>query len=258
MRATIAAALAFAKRGWPVFPCNPAADDPKGAKRPLTEHGLKDATTDAATIHEWWTRWPDALIGLPTGPGLGAFVVDLDPREKSCAELWDELEALIGVPLGEPVVAETQSGGWHLYFAWPELEAGEKLGNRSGTRSGLPAHVDVRGEGGYVIAPPSIMSDGRRYAWRAGPGKGLTPAPQELIDCILRRGRFAKPDERRAAAVAAPADVSDRVRKYALSALDAETRRAAAAPNGERNETLNAAAFALGQLVGAGRSRKVS
>ncbi|WP_226578830.1 phage/plasmid primase, P4 family [Acuticoccus sediminis] len=245
------AALALAKRGWPVFPCNPEADKVKGSKRPLTEHGLKDASTDAGTIRGWWGRWPEALIGLPTGPGLGAFVVDLDPREKSCSELWDELEALIGAPLGEPIVAVTQSGGWHLYYAWPDLGPGEKLGNRSGKRSGLPAHVDVRGEGGYVIAPPSVMLDGRRYEWRSGPTRGLTAAPAELIDCILRRGRFAK-EEEPARPRGAPVETSERVRKYALAALDAEVRKAAAAPNGERNETLNATAYALGQLVGAG------
>ncbi|RAH99207.1 hypothetical protein DLJ53_21930 [Acuticoccus sediminis] len=245
------AALALAKRGWPVFPCNPEADKAKGSKRPLTEHGLKDASTDAGTIRGWWGRWPEALIGLPTGPGLGAFVVDLDPREKSCSELWDELEALIGAPLGEPIVAVTQSGGWHLYYSWPTLGAGEKLGNRSGTRSGLPAHVDVRGEGGYVIAPPSIMLDGRRYEWRSGPTRGLTAAPAELIDCILRRGKFAR-EEEPPRPRGAPVEASERVRKYALAALDAEVRKAAAAPNGERNETLNATAYALGQLVGAG------
>ncbi|ORE94116.1 phage/plasmid primase P4 family protein [Stappia sp. 22II-S9-Z10] len=245
------AALAFAARGWPVFPCNPVADDPKGSKRPLTEHGLKNASTDEDVIRTWWSRWPEALIGLPTGAGLGAFVVDLDPREKSCTELWADLEELIGASLGEPIVAETQSGGWHLYFAWPELAGSEKLGNRSGTRSGLPAHVDVRGEGGYVIAPPSIMSNGRRYKWRQGPAMGLTRAPEELLDCILRRGRFAR-SERPAVTAGPMPDVSDRIRKYALSALDAEIRRVQGARDGERNETLNAAAFALGQLVGAG------
>ena len=246
MTAILDAALALAARGWPVFPCDPEPDKAKGSKRPLTKHGLHDASTDPATIRDWWTRWPDALIGLPTGPQLGAFVVDLDPRDTECETLWRRLEDKLGVSLGDPIVATTQSGGWHLYFAWPALEVGEKLGNRAG----LVTHVDVRGDGGYVIAPPSVLRNGNGYTWRRRDGQaGLTEPPPELVDCILRRGAFAEETPRPSGQ---RTDAPERVRKYALSAMDAEVRRAANAANGERNETLNQAAFALGQLVGAG------
>lgn len=247
MTAVLNAALAYAARGWPVFPCDPEPDKDKGSKKPLIKNGFLRATTDERQIRDWWGRWPDALIGLPTGPGLGAFVVDLDPRDADCDELWRRLTKHTGAPLGAPIVASTQSGGWHLYYAWPELAADEKLGNRAG----LIANVDVRGEGGYVIAPPSVMRNGRAYKWRDGDQHGLQQAPQELLDCILRRGRFA---ERGAGSARRPQHgaPSERMRKYALSAMDREVRRAEAAVKGERNQTLNEVAFALGQLVGAG------
>src|SRR5215207_5489916 len=68
----LTAALALADRGTAVFPCNPAN------KRPLTERGFKDATTDPTAIHAWWLRYPKAMIGAPSGRAAGFFVIDLD------------------------------------------------------------------------------------------------------------------------------------------------------------------------------------
>lgn len=262
----LSAALAYASRGWAVFPADGGPAEGKDvSKAPigrLVPRGLKDASADPDTIRRWWRDAPDAMIGFPTGPGPGCFVVDLDPRDKSCEALWADLEALIGEPLGAPPVCVTQSGGWHLYYRWPEgmparadAEPGTVIGNRAGTRSGLPANVDVRGDGGYVILPPSVTHLGTVYAWQAGQGKrGLPEAPAALVDAILRRGRFAAREERRmdAPAPGVVPDASDRVRRYALAALDRETRTLAGEPKGGRNDALNAAAFRLGQLVGAG------
>ncbi len=253
MSAVLDAALSYASRGWPVFPCEPAPKPHLRSKAPLLEQGLHDASTDPDIIKGWWRRWPSALIGLPTGRPLGAFVVDLDPRAVSCEELWRQLEEHIGASLGDPVVAVTQSGGWHLYFALPAGDDADGIRNRAGKKSGLVENVDVRGTGGYVIAPPSAMLDGKSYAWRQRRDghRGLTEAPAELIDAILRRGAFAKagePPARRST----PPSAGERARKYALSALDSEVRELRDAPDGTRNDRLNAAAFALGQLVGAG------
>lgn len=256
MSAVLDAALAYATRGWPVFPCNPTPKpaDPaleNRSKAPLIRDGYTAATTDPAIIRNWWSRWPDALIGLPVSEALGAFVVDLDPRKATCEELWQRLEAHIGASLGDPVVAVTQSGGWHLYFALPTGEDAAGIRNRAGRKSGLIENVDVRGTGGYVIAPPSVMLDGKAYSWRQRDDgqRGLTEAPPELIDAILRRGKFAK-EERQPSA--AKASAGERARKYALSALEAELTELRNASDGTRNDSLNAAAFALGQLVGAG------
>ena len=98
MSAVLDGALALAAREWPVFPCEPSPKPHPRAKAPLTANGLKDATTDPEAIREWWRRWPNALIGLPTGDRLGAFVVDLDPRTSSCEELLEALERHIGFP----------------------------------------------------------------------------------------------------------------------------------------------------------------
>jgi putative DNA primase/helicase len=169
------AALAYASAGWPVFPCNPTQG--KGGKRPLVAGADKDeqgnaipktgglwrASTDEAQIRAWWGKYPKALIGVPTGARIGLFVVDLDPRSGECVdEVRARLEDAVG-PLPETPISVTQSGGWHLWFKNP---IGEELPKNSAAR--IPG-VDWRGEGGYVIVPPSAMSDGKAYSWLVAP-----------------------------------------------------------------------------------------
>lgn len=209
--ALLQAALDYAARGWPVFPCDPRIDapgaKPKRSKAPLVPGADKDgngkpiprtgglwrATTDAAQIRAWWTRWPKALIAVPTGAACGAFVVDFDPDEKN-GTLEDIALRLIGevgeLPPGP--VSETQSGGRHLWFALPPGEAIPP------PRGGLLPGIDVRGDGGYVIVPPSMMANGRAYRWLVPPAAldpaGVAmPAPTpELLDFVLRRGKWAR------------------------------------------------------------------
>lgn len=136
------AALNYARRGWRVFPCRP-----KG-KEPLTPAGFKNATTDEAQIRVWWGIWPDANIGLATGNGL--YVLDLDGPDGEASVQGKE------IPDGPQV---TTGKGRHCYFqtdAPLRLFAGKLRG------------VDGRGEGGYVIAPPSVHPLGRVYQWIEG------------------------------------------------------------------------------------------
>ena len=169
------AALIYASAGWPVFPCNPKQRE--GGKRPLVagadkdEHGkpipktggLWRASTDEAQIRAWWGRYPKALIGVPTGARIGLFVVDLDPRDgETVDEVLARLEAVVG-PLPYSPVSVTQSGGRHI---WLKNAAGADLPKNSAAR--IPG-VDWRGEGGYVIVPPSVMSDGKAYSWLVAP-----------------------------------------------------------------------------------------
>lgn len=265
------AALQYARRGWPVFPCREKTETlvnsakkeiTFNAKAPYTGKGLKDATTDEDRIKAWWRQHPDALIGLPMGVN-GCFVLDFDPRcDDDSGEVWTlerlkaELEGQIGVALPRSLTAITQSDGVHVYFRQPE---GAPITNRGN----LPQHVDVRGQGGYVIAPPSVMTEtGARYRWMRDRGDwrddaDVAEAPPELIE-VLRSRKAKRPAEPSPAAP--PADrpsvaagaVDDDVRKYALTALDGECQAIRQARSGQRNAQLNESAFKVATLVAAG------
>jgi hypothetical protein len=131
------AALAWARRGKPVFPCKP------GGKDPLTKRGHIDATTDPRKIHMWWKRWPNANIAVPTGERSGVLVVDVDHPAG-----LDALEAEHG-RLPETRTHSTGSGGMHYLFEYPDSA---EIRNSAGK---LAEGLDVRGEGGYTIVPPS-------------------------------------------------------------------------------------------------------
>ncbi len=139
-------ALRYAARGWPVFPCT--------GKRPLVTNGLLDATTDPATITRWWERiWPAANIAVITGAGSGLLVVDVDGEEGS-----DSLHLLERdhEPLPRTATVATPRGGSHLYFRHP----GGEIHNSAGR---LGVGLDVRGDGGYVVVPPSVGANNRKY-----------------------------------------------------------------------------------------------
>ncbi len=132
------AALEYAGNGWHVFPLVP------NKKTPLTRHGFLDATTNRKQIAAWWKQCQNANIGIATGDISGVVVVDIDD--------------LCGMPAlrkltqkRATLTSQTQSGGWHLVFKYP----GVTLGNR--TRF-LPG-IDLRGDGGYIVAPPSVVND---------------------------------------------------------------------------------------------------
>lgn len=149
-------ALSYAARGWPVFPVQAAIPgDKTSGKRPIVANGFKEATTDARQIERWWARWPDANIGIPTGKKIGAFVIDVDGPRGS--ESLTDLEELLG-PLPDTLEASTGGGGRHLFFKWQD---GRDVTNRQHVVPG----IDVRGEGGYVVAAPSVHFSGRPYAW---------------------------------------------------------------------------------------------
>ena len=145
-------AVAYARRGVPVFTCEP------GGKRPLTHNGFWDATTDPRRIRAWWTRWPAANVGVPTGNRSGLLVLDVDARDDGFESLA-LLEREEG-SLPRTARARTGGGGMHVFFRYP---AGETVRNSAGA---LGAGLDVRGEGGYVVVPPSRTQ--RAYEWIDG------------------------------------------------------------------------------------------
>jgi Bifunctional DNA primase/polymerase, N-terminal len=148
----VLAALSYAQqRGWPVFPL--------AGKRPLVTRGFYQATTDEACIHAWWTRWPWANIGIPTGTRTGIWVVDVDARHDGFSSLQ---KITAHVPLDSTATVRTGGGGLHLYFArrtdldFPIKNATEFAGYRG---------IDLKVDGGYVVAPPSRHDSGGYYHW---------------------------------------------------------------------------------------------
>ena len=169
----LAAALAYAKRGWPVLPLHTPKDGRcdcrKGGctdsgKHPRTTNGLTGATTDPGAIRKWWRMWPDANVGVKTGAESGLVVVDADGRNGG-------RETLASLSLPETLTVET-GDGLHKYFQHP--------GGKVPSNSGILPGIDRKGDGGYVVAPPSLHANGRRYCfleeWPAG--RPLAALPQ--------------------------------------------------------------------------------
>src|SRR5919112_304276 len=148
--------LNFSQRDIPTFPL-------KG-KEPLTPHGFKDASTDPRRLHMWGNRFPGANICIPTGSISGIVVVDLDEETPEAMEIWKSLP--------ETVEAETGRGR-HRYYSIPKPA-------RVRSRKLAPG-LDLKADGGYVVAPPSIHPSGARYRWIPGRSE-MAPLPEDFIE----------------------------------------------------------------------------
>ena len=166
----IRTALALARRGLHVFPCLPRG------KEPATAHGCKDATTDADTIRQWWREQPDYNVAVATGAASKMFVLDVDGLDAEC-ELR-KLEAEHGeLP---PSVEVDYSRGRHIWLRYPDRPVKNTAGK-------IAPGIDTRGDGGYVLAPPSVHPSGRAYAWSVDCAKAIAAAPDWLIEKIAAR-----------------------------------------------------------------------
>ncbi len=148
-----AAARSLAAAGVPVFPCEP------DGKRPLTRRGFLDATRDPGQVAAWWARTPDANIGLPTGAPSGVVVVDVDVHGSVDGRAAWRRASAEGLVDGASLLVRTPTGGAHAYFP-------AAFGTEQRSWQAAGAGVDFRGDGGYIIAPPSRRTiDGtlRRY-----------------------------------------------------------------------------------------------
>lgn len=152
-------ALFYAEKcGWAVFPVN--------GKVPYKgSHGCKDATKDPEEIKRVWAVHPEANVAIATGEISDLLVIDIDihpDQGKFGNETLAELETKLG-ELPETLEVITGSGGRHLYFRYPE-NSGITIGE--GEQSGLGSGLDFRGNGGYIVAPPSVHPEtGRQYMW---------------------------------------------------------------------------------------------
>jgi Bifunctional DNA primase/polymerase, N-terminal len=235
-------ALAAADLGWHVFPCAP------GSKRPALKDNWQDlATTDPDRIRSWWGRQP-YNIGIACGPS-GLVVIDLDAdaardgtaRDGTARDGTASL-ALLCRAHGErypdgTYTVDTPSGGCHLYFTAPATP----VRNSAGRAGPL---IDIRADGGYVVGAGSRIGE-RAYAARGDFLPLTLPFPAWIARLLSD-----DPAPPQALRPLPPPD-GTASRSYALAALRKETRRVADARPGTRNDTLNRAAFCLGQLVAA-------
>ncbi len=234
-------ALALAAEGYFVFPCQSRGTE---AKKPIRGVYWRNASTrDARQIERWWSFTPDALPAIDLAK-VKLIAIDCDKPKKDGdpdGVDWYRQHSLLEEPTPRTV---TGSGGWHVFFRNPD-----GLGNARGS---LPPKaecgIDVRGAGGYVIAPGAELPDGRRYVGHGSP-LDAPPLPDWLRTILL-----TKKAEPVASAAPAPAVMngSGRLDAYVQAAVDAELADLRTIPEGGRNDRLNKAAFALGTMVGAG------
>ncbi len=208
--------------GVPVFPCD-------SNKRPLTRHGFKDATADPAMIRRLFANRAAVMIGMPTGEVTAVVIVDVDVKGGREGQAWLDANSH---RLPQTWTVRTASGGLHLYFHWPEKPV-------RNSASKIAPGIDVRGDGGYVIAPPSpgyeVVNDAE-----------VADVPDWLLPSLLRQS------------VPPSAPVAHRPRlEHAGSAigrvaLDERCEQIRNAPDGGKHHAVNEAAFAIGGIVSAG------
>jgi hypothetical protein len=168
------AALDYLARGWSVIPIQ------EKAKRPAVPWKVyQNKRAGNKTVHEWFRGSPDYNVGIVTGELSGLVVLDVDPRhdgDKSLRSLEQENGSL-------PVTMESMTGGGgrHFYFAHPGFEVRNRVG--------ILAGIDLRGDGGCIVAPPSTHPSGKPYRWVKGRGPGQVKAarmPDWLLEMIRR------------------------------------------------------------------------
>jgi hypothetical protein len=240
--AVLSAAHSYIDCGWPVFllgrskrpvancqPCRTADTGHDAAACDcLTCHGFYAATFDPTRLAAMRDAIPDGLLAIRTGRVSGLLVVDVDPRNRG---------AIDRDVMSPTATVATGGGGWHLYYRHPGTPTVAKLPDRTG--------VDVKGDGGYVAAPPSIHPDTkRRYRWIGG--RPVGEMPPALRAAVIAPPPPAPPDigavpTRAAGGISSPTAV-----------LAAHLRAVENAPEGKRRTTLYGAARGVARMVAAG------
>ena len=246
----LAAALDLAAAGVPVFPAGPD-------KRPLLVGWQEKASTEPEQIRKWWLDHPAALPAIVVGR-VGLIVIDCDrhPGGNDGIKAFNRLVSANGGNLANVPMTKTARGGAHLFFKQPK---GKALGNGRGE---LPDGIDVRGVGGFVIAPGAVLPDGKQ--WQSVNGRPLLAEAFKAwhhTRTAAVAGRYHPPESANRTAT----ELDEYARTTFSKKWKQQTARAAKlmrqrrltvrppnsapAPNGKRNETLNAVAFRMGRLI---------
>ncbi len=167
-----ASAALYCRKGLSVIPCCwPTPDGRCGCRRGHQDHDIgkrplvdwktyQEGPAHADQIDEWWTRWPEANIGIVTGAVSGIVVIDADgPKGLASLQSLGPISTWVSK-------TGREEGGLHVFFRHPGPDV--RISNTAGRLPRLPG-IDVRGDGGYVIVPPSRHRSGRAYAWVMGP-----------------------------------------------------------------------------------------
>jgi len=220
------AALSYAQLGWCVFPCN--------GKKPATEHGLKDATADPEQIKSWWQN-RNYNIAVVCGQPSGFWALDIDTYGEISLED-------LGIELPETIEQETARGR-HVLFKTSGLAIKSTAGK-------LGKDLDVRGDGGYIIVAPSVHPDtGKTYCWEVDhrpDNFNLAEAPEALLRLVEKQDT-----PQRTNGTTQP-HLQQHDTSYGLKALAGESEKVVTAPIGQQENTLNTAAFKIGQLIADG------
>ena len=176
-KATLVQALQYAKRGWHVLPCS-------YKKSPLSKHGIKDATTDENLIQQWWEENPKSQIGIRTGKDSGFWVVDVDRKngKDGLRSLIDHFGDQFEIDKETVLYQRTPTDGLHFCFEYDEKTP-------VGCGTDYLAGIDIRGDGGYIMAAPSsipVAGEWKQYAWR-DLSIEPTAAPRWAMDLVKLR-----------------------------------------------------------------------
>ena len=241
----------------PAIPKCPVADTEKLVGAALAEHaktcpneghGFHDATADVATVERWWARWPDANIGVALGVN-GVFALDVDGPEGR-AEL-DDLERLYADLPDTYRVQTGRAEGFGMHYLWRQPEGGPMV--RSCKPFATPK-LEVKGDGGYVVAPPSVHASGRAYMAQ-GAWAQIADPPPWLLALVKRAPVDDEDAPERLTAAPTPAVTSSGLsaaHERAEKRLRGLAGAVAMAQEGNRNDALNHAAYTAGRLVAVG------
>jgi hypothetical protein len=239
------AAFGYARRGWRVFPlhgifngtCTCGRSDCSSAgKHPLVRRGLYEATTDADKIADWWRRWRSANVGIATGAVSGIVVIDVD-----LPTALESLGRLMEQELPTTLTGLTGGGGLHLIYGSDDEVLGNSAGRLPGIEDELPG-IDLRGNGGYIVGPPSVHRSEMSYGWLDAE-RSVAKAPG-----WLKQPERVYVELDHVAGTHFDGDGTP----YGLAVLLDELDRVRAAQIGTRNHQLNRSGFAIARLVAGG------